>query len=781
MTVSSLPSGTRVATRGIRARALRAAGAVIVATTLLLGVPLGTISAVAATTPTPGATVAPEPDPLAGQSTLTLSPVGRGTVSSGEGLAVSVSLQNGTDAATPTTTVTLSLADAPLIDRSALTAWLGGDAEGVRVAEVGSVVLAPVPAGADATGGIVLDPGDPALVGRTPGVYPLVATSTGPDGSLTSTSAMIVSGNGPAAVGMGIVVPITAGPTAEGLLSAAELLELTAAEGSLTRALDAVTATEVILAVDPAIAAAIHVLGTSAPVSAVDWLQRLEALPNSRFALQFGDADVAAQLEAGQPRPQEPTSLQYAMQPADFPPPPTVPEPGKTATPSPDPTSPALDPTTSPAPDPSATTAAPVDPAAPAYPTLSELLDIGDARPGVYWPATGTATIEVVSALSASTVGNLPSMTLVPSASTAAGAGGSTVPARAGSGGTDLLVYDSDVSRELQEASLSDKTALRGAPLTAAAAYLSFAASESGGAPLLVTLDRAPDRSTLGIRTAIDSALQTPGATPLALGALVDAPAAEVQLGAVEPEPARSDAASALFEDETAVASFSSVLDDPSLLTGPERAEILQMLGVGWLSDAAGWTLALDEHRVATALTLGSVEILPPTTVNLLSADAPLQVWVRNDLPYPATVVLHAAPDDLRLAVQEETAIVAGALSNTRAQVPVRARVGSGEVGIQLQLRSGTSEPIGAARVVEVNVRAEWEGIGIAALSLLAGAFVLLGIVRTVLRLRARRRDAATQVDETRSDGTAVDAADASAPVAAPAHSHEPDGDEHRE
>ena len=776
MTVSSLPSGTRVATRGIRARALRSAGAlrsaaaVIFATALMLGIPLGTAAPVAATAPapTPGATTAPAPDPLAGQTVLTLSPVGRGTVSSGEGLAVSVTLQNRTDTATPTAAVTLSLGNQPLSDRSALTAWLGGDTEGVRVAEVGSVVLAPVPAGADATGGIVLDPGDPALAGRTPGVYPLVATTTGPDGSLTSTSAMIVPGNGPAAVGMGIVVPITAGPTAEGLLTAAELLELTSVEGSLTRALDAVTATDVILAVDPAIAAAIRVLGTSAPAGAVEWLERLDALPNSRFALQFGDADVAAQLEAGQPRPLEPTSLQHAMRPADFPPPPPPPDPGGTSTPLP---TPPPEPT-SPTPTPNATTAAPVDPAAPVYPTMSELLDIGTARPGVYWPATGTATIEVVSALGAVAVDNRPSLTLVPSAATVAGAGGATVPAHAGAAGSDLLVYDSDVSRELQAASLSDRTALRGASLTAAAAYLSFAAAESGGAPLLVTLDRAADRSTLGIRTAIDSALQTPGATPLGLGALAAAPPVEVQLGTVEPDPARSAAASALFADETAVASFSSVLDDPRLLTGPERAEILQVLGAGWMPDPAAWTLALDEHRAATALTLDSVGILPPTTVNLLSADAPLQVWVRNDLPYPATVVLHAAPDDLRLTVQDDTTVVAGALSNTRVQVPVRARVGSGEVGIELQLRSGTSEPIGATQVVDVNVRAEWEGIGIAVLAVLVGGFVLLGIVRTVLRLRARRRHPAPQPDAT--------ALAAEPPAAAATETPAAHGDEHR-
>ena len=90
--------------------------------------------------------------------------------------------------------------------------------------------------------------------------------------------------------------------------------------------------------------------------------------------------------------------------------------------------------------------------------------------------------------------------------------------------------------------------------------------------------------------------------------------------------------------------------------------------------------------------------------------------------------------------MQEETIVPAGAESNTRQQVPVQARVGSGDVNIALQLRSPTSVQIGAPQVVEVSVRAEWEGIGITVLAILVGAFVVLGVIRTVLRLRARRR-----------------------------------------
>ena len=59
-------------------------------------------------------------------------------------------------------------------------------------------------------------------------------------------------------------------------------------------------------------------LGTAAPDTATAWLDRLELLPNSRFALQFGDADIAAQLDTGLSTPLGPTSLTAYMNPDDF-------------------------------------------------------------------------------------------------------------------------------------------------------------------------------------------------------------------------------------------------------------------------------------------------------------------------------------------------------------------------------------------------------------------------------------------------------------------------------
>jgi hypothetical protein len=82
--------------------------------------------------------------------------------------------------------------------------------------------------------------------------------------------------------------------------------------------LDAVTGSNAVLAVDPAIVAAIRVLGTAAPASAVAWLSDLMTLPNPRFALQFGDADLATQIAAGLGAPLTALPLDPYMSARDF-------------------------------------------------------------------------------------------------------------------------------------------------------------------------------------------------------------------------------------------------------------------------------------------------------------------------------------------------------------------------------------------------------------------------------------------------------------------------------
>ncbi len=713
-------------------RLVTAALAVAAALAVVLPAP-----AFAATEPTP----TPTPSIAPGTTVFTLSPVSNGIVRPGDALTVWLSIQNGTDAELPPTEVTVSLGRTPLASRNALRDWLGGDLGEASVAPIATKPLDAVAPGTDEEGALTLAADDPALAGLAPGVYPLAASYPSDAGPVTSTSVVVVPDDSRAPVAVGIVVPITAGPREEGLLTSDELAELTAPDGALTSQLGAVTGTDAILAVDPAIPAAIRVLGTSAPQPALEWLSQLEALPNTRFALQFGDADVTAQLQSGLERPLSPTSFTYAMSPDDF----------TAATPSPVPT-PTTSPTSSPSPTPTAEST---------LPSTDELLDIGPAdRAAMYWPADGTADAGVVKTLGGLDTDDTASLTVIPSATTRSGTAGGTVSAHGLVGDADVLVYDSDVSQSLLEGSQLEQTWLRGAPLTAATAYLAFATAESSG-PLLVTVGRGEDRSRLGLGTAITAAAAAPGVEPRTLATLASADPVGVELTDVDASPERAAAASALVGDEGELGRFATILDDPSLLTGRERASMLQVLGVAWVGDAE-WPTVLADHRDATRATLGSVGLLPTTTTNLFGSRAPLQFWVRNDLPYPVNLVLYASPDNLRLDVQGETPIVATPQSNTRVDVPVQARVGRGEVTLTLQLRSPAFVAIGEPETVDINVWADWEGVGITALAVVIGGLVVVGVVRTVLRMRRRR----SRADAAGAGGEAVEGEGAEASVA---------------
>ncbi|MFV0319476.1 MAG: DUF6049 family protein, partial [Microbacterium sp.] len=525
---------------------------------------------------------------------------------------------------------------------------------------------------------------------------------------VVSTSVMIVTRESGTTTPVGVILPISAGAHTAGVLSADELSALTAPVGSLTEQLAAVSGTDAVLAVDPAIAASIRVLGTAAPESAVAWLLSLDALPNTRFALQYGDADVATQVAAGVDAPLQPLSLQSYLRATDSP----------EVTPSPEPSA------TEPPPDPT-------------LPGLEALLDIGAARSDRYWPEGSFVDQSVVESLG-SPEGGPAGITIVPSSAVGAGTGARVA---VGETGAAALAYDTAVSTALSAAAATDENVLRGHHLAAATALLELVMRGAGDTPVLVALDRGADRSRIALSAAIRTATELPTTRPAALVELVDAPPRTVTVGESAIDPARVAQASTLFDDERRLTAFATILTDPTVLTGRERAELLQLLGVAWIADAAAWMQAAREHREATTTTLGAVSIVPPSHINLFNASAPLQFWVRNELPYPVNVVLFTTPDDLRLDVQRATPVDdAMPNRNTRVAVPVEARIGNGEVTLDLELRSANGVRIGPAEAAEVSVRADWEGIGVTIVLVLVGGFVALGLVRTILRRRGGRK-----------------------------------------
>ncbi|WP_221583272.1 DUF6049 family protein [Microbacterium sp. G2-8] len=640
-------------------------------------------------------------DPVDDQRLLTLTSDDRGVVTGSE-LATSLRITNSTGEEFAESSVTFARGEA-LPDAGAVESWMSGAAE-TGAQELETLDTAAVPASTSLTVDVELSLGD-----IPPGAYPIVATYDGTGEPEEVRTVIVVTGGSAADVAM--VVPITGPVSTRGLYADDTLATLTGEDGLLTAQLDAVDGTSAILAVDPAIPAAIRALGDTAPESATLWLERLLAMQNERFALQFADADVSSQIEAGLEAPMRPTHLGAYLDE-----------------------------------NMRAESEAPV--------TLSSLLSISnEPAPTVYWPAPGTADRDIVSALTADSDAHV----LVPAWTT-----GDEAPQL----GDDILAYDQDVSTALLDAASESDAVVRDEAYTTATAQIWLAAQETEQ-PLLLALDRmGSDRLTTdpngqtvsdteldltadGLRDAVLTAMRNPAFTHTGLGDVLDASGGAVALRDLDPPQAAAAAVTAYLEDEPGIDHISKALVNPALFTGQVRAEALHQLQVSWRTNAEGWRDDAERFAELNDDRATAIDIQEPSPVQLISPEADMPVWIRNELPYPATLTIHADPDDPRLSIDETTEITAQADSTTRVTIPIAARVGSGEVTVHLRLEAKTGEQIGPARDMDVTVRAEWERIGIGIIVVLVLGLLGFGTVRQIRRRRRDRADADGTPDTT--------------------------------
>ncbi|GAA1703137.1 hypothetical protein GCM10009808_21320 [Microbacterium sediminicola] len=615
-------------------------------------------------------------------------------ISTDEALAITVSVTAG-DAAISSAAVTVSIGRSALGTRDDLAGWLAAPDPALSSTTVGTATVTGLAPGERNTGVVRVAADDPAVADLPAGVYPILAVAQVGGEDLSAASVFVVSGDTSSQIA--VIVPVTAPVTGTGLLTADQLSTLTAPDGALTATLSGVQGTAAILAVDPAIPAAIRALGSAAPADALDWLARLEALPNDRFALQFGDADPALEIAAGAPEPLAPTSLAAYLDEANFA---DVTAPTPTGSPSPTPTE----------------SGAPVEDD---LPPVTQLMDVGATGPVIFWPArvdaAGVAQLAIDGA-----------WTLIGSDAVTS----STSAARVAADGAQLVVFDAALSAAASTATTSADTMSRSVALAETSALQAL----PGAHLSVIALERSSDMSASALRAVIDQVTAT--ATALSLEEITALDGADAEVIGTGPTEDEITAAQALLTGEERITPFSTVLDEPVLLTSAERAEILQLMGVGWLSQPDVWAEALSTHAEETAATLAAVAILPPSPIQLVAADAAIPVGIHNDLPYAVTVVLHARTDDLRLDVAESVTLSIGPNQSARAALPVQARVGSGSVDVEIALTSTSGVPIGSPQALEVNVHADWESIGLVVLGVLAALFLGVGVFRTVRRFR---------------------------------------------
>lgn len=722
----------------------------LMASALVIGALAGTVGIAGsvpradAATPTPSPTPTPTASASASGSGLTaaITSDGGGVLSPGKDLTASVTVTNPTETAYASGTVTLWADPSPQTDRKALATWLGSDDDVSGAVTLGTAQLDTLEPGSSSVVRVTVPAASiPFNTRSTSAVFGIGASVEAGSADADARGSIVWYPGGTAKqAGVNVMLPIVTPSGSDGLIAADDLTTYTAPNGILTRLLDGLAGhTTVTVGIDPMIIASIRVLGNAAPASARDWLERLADLPNDTVSLGYGDADLAGQIQAGLPAPLQPTSLTYAIDPKNFTPAPTPVGEPSTATPTPAPRTTSPRTTTTPTPSPTATPG-------PVLPTTDELLAWDYTLTGIGWPGDKTVRRADLAPFGAAGM----TTTVVSGSNTNASDQGTTPNAPFTTDGNHLLAADQRISEALRQAVSAPSDVAWNAAMSKVNAQLELISQESGDPRrLLVALDRSWPSSGTQLERTLNALFSSPWSAPASFPTIAAA-APTTGLDLVDsPESAeRISAILALVQDEGSLGQFATVLDDPTRLTGRTRADLLALLAVSWLNPRTDWNAAVAKERRATVQTLHSIRILPTENVNLVSAQGSIPFTVSNELPGDTvTVVLAAAPSNGRLEVDQSTTKRIPQDSRSAVLIPVKAKVGNGQVVLSLHLYSPTGVPIGDPTSVTVDVHADWEGIGALIFGILLVLLFGFGIVRNILRRRSKG-DEETDADE---------------------------------
>jgi hypothetical protein len=734
-------------------RSVRTAPA-IAATALIAGALFATPAAALSPQPdptpaeTPAATTAPPQADGSGVS-LTVAPASDGVVPRGSDLVLTVEIRNSGQTSLAAGTVEVQIGDTAIDTSAALGAWFDAadPGAGASLDAAGSAPSTPIGQGAAHVVQVTVPAAQLGDDGG--GVYPVVASLQSAEGEtvVASGRTSVVVGDLAALssdpAGLTVVAPITSVASSTGLIQRAALEAFTADTGVLTRELDAVAGRPVTIAVDPRIIVSIRALGSTAPDSAVAWLERLESAPNPIIPLTYGDSDISGERQAGADALLAPTSFSYALDPADFTDVDVLIEPTASATPGPTvapgaSSSPTAVPGTDGDAEPEPT------PAAPAVPSTEQLLDWDYTATGIAWPRAATVVAADLPAFAAAGYDT----TLLDSSQVVGADGTAAATATGTVGGQKVLVADHQVSAALQEVlsataepARADASSRLSSALVLAADAAEDGRATSGSGTVLAVLDR-----TVMNLQSIDEALSVAAATgvvrPQPLGALLaDGFAAPLSITDSPQAEERIQQIATLLADGRSLDAFSTVLADPQLLAGRQRADLLALLSNTWTTNPGGWNVAVEASRAETAGTLGAVQVVDGSSINMVANQANLPVTVSNELPYPVTVVLHVTPSNGRLVVEKsDVEVTIEASSRKGAQIPLEAGVANGRVLLNMQVLSPAGVLVSVPSPVLVNVSADWETWGTVIGAVLVVAVFGAGIVRSILRRRRQRR-----------------------------------------
>jgi hypothetical protein len=607
------------------------------------------------------------------------------TVAPGSQVTVSVLLTNTGSAALKPGTFSVAPSTTPLLDEASLNDWLAARGrDSLVIAETAVPTIAPRSSFSATVSFSAQKLPDPAIWG----VRGLLATYS--SGTLTTTlrtTVVVLAPDSPQPIQLATLLPIVGRASALGLMGHDELAAATAANGYLTQTLAVATTGPVTLAVDPRIPTSILALGTGAPASATSWLAALGAANKPGFWLTFGDSDISGQIQAGAKDLIQPGIDDLSLIPA-----------------------------------------------APAGLSWDGLNWPGwtPTIPSVAWPLANTVSEKVMPAVKNS--GYTSTIISDGNLSTAANANSSALV-----DGMPTAVVNDSASACAQRLEQAETVSSRAFASACLSAHLAVVATGSRTqATVIVALARSQSSLSVGsFSNALTTLAATPFAQSISLNNVFSASKPATTLVPKQESSARRGALANALTNQSRIDKFAPVAELPNFVINPGQRRLAAIASSSWLGNTE-WPTGLAANRALTAEVLSSVAIVSSSTINMVSGQARIPVVVRNDLPTPVAVTVHAVPSNARIEVKDVIPLTVQANAQARAYIPVTARVGSGDVTLKVSLTDSAGTPVGSVTNLPVNVRADWEVFGLLGLAVVFFGLLIAGVIRT-LRRRAKK------------------------------------------
>ena len=207
-----------------------------------------------------------------------------------------------------------------------------------------------------------------------------------------------------------------------------------------------------------------------------------------------------------------------------------------------------------------------------------------------------------------------------------------------------------------------------------------------------------------------------------------------------------ADTLAAAGRTATTLQSISSVLSEPAALLGDYTNLEAVVSSASWRSDPKTRGAQIPNAEAAGAGVTSSLAAVPSSTINVISSEAQLPVRITSSLSQDVTVQVYLVSNNKRLQVPRTTTVRVPAHQQAKVTVPIQA-VGSGDVGLRVQVLAADGTTVGTPTTVHMRVRADWEGRGTGIVVGVLVSIVVIGTVRTVRR--GRRTAVAPAAQET--------------------------------